>query len=154
MVPIAAAFMVTQPPVVMVNDSLVSNATVVALLIACSGGWGMLVTGTVMRKIHFSAVDPTPPDHARILAIMLAIVVGGAAWFVTHLDLGHGGAWLLMTIIIVMRPGIRITFVTGAQRAFGTVIGFVIVIALSMVVNQPITMLVVGAVLVGTSLLI
>lgn len=154
MVPIAAAFIVTQPPVVVMNASDVNNAAVVALLIACSGCWGVLVTWTVMRKIHFPAVDPTPPVHARILASMLAIVVGVAAWFVADLNLGHGGAWLLMTIIIIMRPGIRITFVTGAQRAFGTVIGFVIVIALSMVVNQPITMLVVGAVLMGTALLI
>lgn len=154
MVPIGAAFIVTQPPVVMMNASAEGNATAVALLIACSAGWGMLVTWTVMRKIHFPAVDPTPPGHARILAIMLTIVVGGAAWFVAHLDLGHGGAWLLMTIIIVIRPGIRITFITGTQRALGTIVGFVIVIALSTIVNQPITMLVVGAVLVGVSLLI
>ena len=154
MVPIATAFIVTQPPVVVVNASDVSNAAVVALLIACSGCWGMLVTSTVMRKIHFPAVDPTPPVHARILAIMLAIVVGVAAWFVADLNLGHGGAWLLMTIIIVMRPGIRITFVTGVQRAFGTVIGFVIVIALSAVVNRPSTRLVVGGIFMGVSLVI
>ena len=59
-----------------------------------------------------------------------------------------------MTIIIVMRPGIRITFVTGVQRAFGTVIGFVIVIALSAVVNRPSTMLVVGGIFMGVSLVI
>ena len=82
MVPIGAAFIVTQPPVVMMNASAEGNATAVALLIACSAGWGMLVTWTVMRTIHFPAVDPTPPGHARILAIMLTFVVGGAAWFV------------------------------------------------------------------------
>jgi len=154
MVPIGAAFMVTQPPLVMVASPTVSNAIVVALLVACSGAWGMLVTATVMRTIHFPAVDPTPARHARILAILLAIVVGVAAWFVADLNLGHGGAWLLMTIIIVIRPGIRITFVTGVQRALGTVIGFIIVIAVSAVVNRPITMLVLGAIFMGTSFVI
>lgn len=154
MFPIGAAFMVAEPPMVLTNASAVGNVIMVALLVACSGAWGMLVTGTVMRKIRFPVPAPTPPDQARVLAILLAIVVGGAAWFVADLDLGHGGAWLLMTIIIVVRPGIRSTFVTGVQRALGTVIGFVIVIVLSAVVNRPVTMLVVGGVLVGVSLVI
>ncbi len=152
MFPIGATFMVAEPPMVLMNASAAGNVIMVALLVACSGAWGMLVTGTVMRRIRFPVPDPTPPDQARVLAILLAIVVGGAAWFVADLDLGHGGAWLLMTIIVVVRPGIQTTFVMGAQRAIGTVIGFIIVIALSAFVNRPATMLAVGGILMGASL--
>lgn len=151
---ISVAFFVAQPPVVSTSLSTTQDALVVGFIALCAGFWGLLITGSVFRKVHFPPAAPLQARHAVVMAAVLAVLVGGAAWFVADRNLGHGGAWLMMTILIVVQPGISSTFKRSVQRAVGTVAGFGIAIVLSAVVSTPIVMLLVGVVLLGMALLV
>ena len=151
---ISAAFFVAQPPVVSTSLSTVQDALVVGFIALCSGFWGLAISGKVFHKIHFPPAAPLEARHARLMAIILALLVGGAAWVVADRNLGHGGAWLMMTILIVVQPGISSTFKRSVQRAIGTVAGFGIAIVLSAFVSTPIVEILVGLVLLGMALLV
>lgn len=151
---ISAAFFVAQPPVISTSLSTAQNALLVGAVALCSGLWGLAITGKVFHKIHFPPAAPLQPRHAIVMAVVLALLVGGTAWVVAERNLGHGGYWLMMTILIVVQPGISRTFKRSMQRAIGTVAGFVIAIILSAFVSTPILMLLSGVVLLGMALLV
>ena len=151
---ISVAFFVAQPPVVSTSLSTMQDALVVGFIALCAGFWGLLISGSVFRKVHFPPAAPLQVRHAVVMAAVLAVLVGGAAWIVADRNLGHGGAWLMMTILIVVQPGFSSTFKRSMQRAGGTFAGFGIAIVLSAFVSTPIVMLLVGVVLLGMALLV
>ena len=151
---ISVAFFVAQPPVISTSLSTPQEALIIGFIAMCAGLWGLLLSGTVFRKVRFPRGRRLVPKYSTVMAIVLGVLVGGTAWVVADRNLGHGGAWLMMTILIVAQPGITTTFHRGVQRAIGTVAGFVIAILLSPFINQPVPMLIVGLALIGAALLV
>jgi uncharacterized membrane protein YccC len=63
-------------------------------------------------------------------------MVGIATWFVVDLNLGHGGGWIILTIVVVYQPDLGDSFKKAGSRALGTLIGFLIAIIVGVFVTS------------------
>jgi uncharacterized membrane protein YccC len=70
-------------------------------------------------------------------ALRVGITTAAAVLITKTLALPHG-YWMTMTTLIVMQPYIGATFIKGAQRIAGTVIGCILAAALAAVIRDPI----------------
>jgi MFS family permease len=80
-------------------------------------------------------------------AATMALVVGFAAWVVLSHAKYHEGAWLLLTLIMVLQPSASDTFKKSLQRLAGTLIGGVIALALIIVGVHATPALILGGLL-------
>lgn len=143
--PITLAFLLAEPPRDVAGDmvpSLVVGATMLAAAL-----WAALVGSFMMRKRHRPASQPLSWYRAGAYAGVLAVAVGGASWLLVDLELGHGGAWFVMTLLIVLQPYLKDSWEKTIQRASGTVIGFVIALVLYALLDIPAVLYVIASVL-------
>lgn len=97
--------------------------------------WGLVSTGLtylVVRKPIFP-VAPQPLPVVAGYVVMLVLVTFVTQSLATGLDMGHTGAWLVMTPFIVIMPHIHDGFRKSLMRAAGTVVGFLIVIGVALI---------------------
>ena len=83
---------------------------------------------------------PLPPIPASLpwsialhFGLILGITCGIAMGVVVAMDLQHGGAWLLLTLILVAQPVMSTAFWKSLSRVLGTALGFVIAFVVSLV---------------------
>jgi hypothetical protein len=123
MVPLFIGFVLVAPPQVAGASSLV-NVLLTGAVIALGGLW---MTGTA--RVLFGRPSGGPDRHpfgprtTIAYAIVMAVVLGVAAWVVLTFAKYHQGAWLLLTLIIVMQPSPHDTMTKSLQRLAGTVAG-------------------------------
>ena len=92
-----------------------------------------------LKWVHPPKLAAIDPDRVIWFSSVLAIMVGVATWFVVDLNLGHGGGWIILTIVVVYQPYLGDGFKKAGGRAIGTVIGFMIAIIVGVfVTNGPI----------------
>ena len=153
MAPITVGFMVAEPPRLL-SLAPFGSALLTAGVMLLAAGWGVLVGAILGRKVHLPV--PGPASHSRALAFAITIgaMAGIAAWFVSDLGLAHGGAWLLMTILVVMQPYLKDTWTKTLQRAGGTVVGFCLALALARLVPWQGVLYVVGALFIVAALVL
>ena len=145
---ISLGFIVASPPQ---SDASVPAPVFVGLVSLASALWATLVVfllRTRLRHRHLTKLDPI-----RVLAfsVTLAFLVGIATWFVVDLDLGHTGGWIILTILVVFQPSLGAGFRKAGERAFGTVIGFVLAIAVGVLVPRGPLVVVAGSVFLMTA---
>lgn len=144
MAPISIAFLIASPPALPSIESSLGKALAMGGVMLAAAGWGALVVHVAGRNVHLPHPDGVTRRTARRYAAILAVLVGASTWVVVDRGLGHGGAWMIMTILIVVQPDLRDTWVRTLQRAGGTVLGFVIALATAAVIRVPWVYLILG----------
>ncbi|MBN3857650.1 AraE protein [Paraburkholderia sp. Ac-20340] len=87
----------------------------------------------------FSNLTMASPSFRHALRVTIAVAVG--FWLGRLLPLTNA-YWIVMTSIIILKPGYSLTRQRNAQRIVGTLIGCVASIALILLVKQPLVLLV------------
>jgi uncharacterized membrane protein YccC len=70
-------------------------------------------------------------------AVNLALLLGLASFLTIHFALNHLGAWLILTIAVIVQPSLQATWTKGLQRAGGTVLGFFIAVGVAGSIPLP-----------------
>jgi len=134
--PISVAFTLATPPQVLTGATDLQNATVLALVSLAGTLWGVVVGVVVMRKRTRPKVPVTPVNAAIVLGIILAIATGVTMSIVVANNLQNGGAWIILTILVISQPALGATWRKAIERLIGTAIGFCIAFAVSLVVPR------------------
>jgi uncharacterized membrane protein YccC len=82
----------------------------------------------------------------------MAVVLGIATWGVLTYAKFHQGAWLLLTLIIVLQPSAHDTLTRSLQRLGGTIIGGVFAFVLILAGVQSTLALIIGGVILFAAL--
>lgn len=120
-------------------DSAASN-TVNGLwfagIILAAGLWGIGV-GLILNRIADPFPrTPLPMSQVWRFATLIAIVLAIAMWVVVDRQWEQGGAWFVLTLIIVLQPDYATSVQKIVFRGIGTALGFLIAIAIGMLVDQ------------------
>lgn len=132
---IALGFFVAQPPA---SDTSLPAPLFAGLVVLITGAWVTLVV--YLARTWLQAPPLTGLNDIRVVAYstVLAVMVGVATWCVVHFDLGHSGAWIILTILVVFQPSLGAGFKKAGERALGTLVGFGIALAVgAMVPSGP-----------------
>ena len=145
MVPVFVSFVLAAPPQI----SGASTLTTVALTGVTLTLGGLWMTGTARVLFGRSSGGPDrqefSPRTSIAYAIVMAVVLGVAAWVVLTFAKFHQGAWLLLTLIMVMQPSPHDTFTKSIQRLAGTVAGGAVAFLLILLgLNPPYAVLLGG----------
>ena len=132
--PISVAFTMATPPQVLTDATELQSATVLALVSLAGALWGVVVGTVVMRSRHRSKVPVTPVHAAIALGVILAIVTGITMSIVVAKNLQNGGAWIILTVLVISQPALGATWRKAIERLIGTAIGFCIAFVISLVV--------------------
>lgn len=146
MVPVFLSFVLAAPPDVP-GMSAVPAALLTGVVLLLGGLWATgsarLLLGHPRRETERQALS----TRATIAyAVLMAVVVGIATWGVLTFAKDHQGAWLLLTLIIVLQPSPHDTFVTSLQRLGGTLLGGLIALVLILAGVDSTLALVIGGI--------
>lgn len=119
--PITVAFVLAEPP------SAASWWTVGLVLGVCSV-YGAVLGGLAGRRMKRPTLESLGTPRALAYGLILALLLAVGGWVVVQRDLGHAGAWMLMTMMIVVQPYLQDGWTRSLQRALGTVAGFVVAV--------------------------
>lgn len=128
------AFTVAQPTPILTDLGVWPNAALTGLVGLLAALWGLLLGQLMGKSTPKPTLEPLPARQVQYFAWVVAIVLGTATWFVSFLQLQHGGAWFLLTIVVILQPGFADTLTKTLHRAIGTVAGFVIAMIVALVV--------------------
>lgn len=145
MVPVFISFVLVAPPRVNGASDVVA-VLVTGGVIALGGLWMSGVARVLFGK---SSGGPDRQDFSTkttlVYAVTMAIVLGVAAWIVMTQAKYHQGAWLLLTLIVVMQPSPHDTMTKSLQRLGGTLLGGAVALVLILVgLNPPYTLILGG----------
>lgn len=126
---IALGFLVASPAPA---DTTIPSVVFVGLVALASALWATLVVFVLRHRLPKHQHTGLNPIRVLAYSSILALLVGVATWFVVDLDLGHTGGWIILTILVVFQPSLGAGFRKAAERAGGTVLGFVIAIVLGL----------------------
>ena len=152
MAPTTLGFMVAEPPVFPVAHTPTTNALIMGAVMLCATAWGLVVGLPLSRRVHLKHPAGISHNSAVLYAAVMGALLGIAAWFVADRQLSHGGAWMMMTILIVVQPYLKDTWSKTWQRAAGTVLGFAIAFAIASVVSTTVLLVIVGFAFVFASI--
>lgn len=148
MIPVFIGFVLVAPPRLPDASELTSNLIAGAAL-ALGGLWLTLVARILFGRPAGVPDRQTYSARASVAyALVMALVLGTAAWVVlTHAKF-HQGAWLLLTLIMVMQPTPHDTVTKSLQRLGGTLAGGAVALALILLgLGTPYSFLVGGLLL-------
>jgi hypothetical protein len=130
---IVLGFLVMSPPDLTNKDSSlftsVNPVMVTAILLALGGLWA-LVVGKVVHK----NAPIVPKNEIRDIfvvvpyALALALSTGIATYFLLNESAGSLGAWMILTIFVIMKPQLDATIAHTRDRILGTIAGSAIAI--------------------------
>jgi len=133
MMPISVIFLMATPP----SDSsgMPVSAYAVGAVVAAAAVWAVVGVRLLQRLLKASPHAPVrsmtlPWSRTLLYALMLVLTLGIGGWFVVELQLQHGGAWFLMTFVLILQPYAQDSSRKTLERVTGTVLG----VALAMVV--------------------
>lgn len=152
---IGIIFLIAEPPPL--ADVGWGPAATLMIATGAAAVWG-LAAGLFIRSrrsLHPREPDPSSRARAGAYAGTLAVVLGVSGWFVVHLDLGHGGAWFLMTFVIILQPYLQDAWRLTVERAIGTVGGVLLAMVLYAVLQDfPVILYALAAIAAVTALTI
>jgi len=140
---IALGFTVAQPPQFTTS---IPSPIMAGLVMLATTAWVTLVVYLTRKWIHPPQLAPMNNSQTLWFASTLALMVGIATWCVVHFTLGHGGGWIILTIVVVYQPTLGAGFKKAGERAFGTLLGFGIALAIGLVISNGPLLYLLGAV--------
>lgn len=126
------------------SADVLTNGIWIGAVLILAGLWGILV-GILLAKF-----TPKAPRQSMSMkqvwwfAITMAVLLGAAMWLVIHEQWQHGGAWFILTLVIVIQPNYQASVKKMFHRAIGTVIGFLIALVVVLLVHQQAFLLLAG----------
>lgn len=143
---IGVVFLVSDPPLMPGGPD---DGVILALATAASALWGV-GAGTAIRRHRRSTGTPAPErmpwSRSLAFAAVLTAVLAIAGWWSVHLQLQHGGAWFLMTFLIVLQPYLQDSLSRAVHRATGTVAGVIVAMVLYLLLGPwPVLLYLIGA---------
>ena len=141
--PVGVAFLIPDPPS-LGQGSMLKDALVLGLFVVVGGLWGTAFGGVLGRKVPRKVPTGFGWPTTVAFAATMAIVTGVSMAVVVASGIGHTGAWILLTLFLVIQPVLHQTFRKALERAVGTVLGFGIALAVALVVRDATVLLVVG----------
>ena len=146
MTPVFLSFVLVAPPQVPGLTALPAALLTGAVLLL-GGLWATASARVLLGRPRLQSEGQALSTRATIAyAVLMAVVVGIAAWGVLAFAKNHQGAWLLLTLIIVLQPSAHDTFVRSLQRLGGTLLGAVIALALILAGVDSTLALVIGGI--------
>jgi hypothetical protein len=143
--PVAIAFTIADPPTLQ-QGSMLADALVLGLFAVLGGLWGTAFGSLLGRKVPRKVPPVLSWSRAVAFALTMAIVTGVTMGVVVATGIGHTGAWILLTILMVVQPAMGRTFRRSLERALGTALGFGIALAAALLVSDQTLLLVLGIV--------
>ena len=148
---IALGFVVSTPP--KFTSSIPSPVLAGAVTLA-TALWVTLIVFLAKKWVHPPKLEAMNTARVMWFSTTLALLVGVATWLVIDLDLGHGGGWIILTIVVVYQPYLGDGFKKAGSRAIGTVIGFVIAIVIGAFVTSAPMLYLLGTVCLIVSMVV
>ena len=149
-VPITVAFAVAATPRAATDD--VTNGLILGFASLASATWGMAAGWLIGRK------TPKIPPHLETwqrswaYAIVLAVLTGVAAGIAVSTQWGHAGGWFILTVVLIFQPYLQDSWQRMWQRAAGTVVGVITAFVIHAIVPWTTVELVIGLVLLVSSI--
>jgi|GEM_PF-2814499 hypothetical protein len=155
LVPIFLSIVLASPPTVSGVQSSVVAAALVGTAIAVGGLWVVLVWRVVLgSELPSMPVQPVGPRTSAVYASVAGVVVGAAAWLILGLDSSQGGAWLLVTLLVLLQPDTHDSWVKTWQRLAGTLLGGLLAIPVILLPLGDFAGLVVGVIFLTLALIV
>lgn len=150
LVPIFISFILAAPPQVQ-GVSPTPAAFITGAVLALGGLWGTASARLLLGKPRTQIERQALSTRATVAyAILMGLLLGVATWAVLTYAKFHQGAWLLLTLIVVLQPSPHDTFVKSLQRLGGTLLGGLIALALILAnVHATLALVIGGALLFG-----
>jgi len=118
---ISLGFIVTQPP----KFEGTFSAPVMTGIVALGASlYVTLILFIARRGMHSPALTKLVTERVLAYSSILAVVIGGVTWCVVYFNFGQGGAWIILTILVVFQPYLGTSFRKAGQRIAGTALGF------------------------------
>ena len=141
---IALAFLVTEPP----KFTGTFSAPIMAGLVALGASLYVVLVMFVARNVAKPpALTKLVIDRTLAYSVILALMIGGVTWCVIRFNLGHGGSWIILTILVVFQPYLGTGYKKAGQRVAGTVVGFALALVIGLFVSSGPWLYVIGVVL-------
>lgn len=155
LVPIFLSIVLASPPSIEGVDSPIVGSLMVGAAVAVGGLWVIGVWRVVLgSQMPSMPVHPVGPRTSTVYAAVAGVVVGAAAWLVLAVDPTQGGAWLLVTLLVLLQPDPHDSWVKTWQRLGGTLLGGLLAIPVILLPLGNLTGLVLGVVLLTVALVV
>ena len=141
--PVSLAFLVSEPPMTQFESPV---RVLLVLGVTLGAGLLALLVAHLLIPVHLPPGESVSRSRATTYAVMLAILVGIATWFVVDRDLGHAGAWIVMTILLVVQPYVQDGWHLAIHRALGTILGFLIAVCFGVMSGLPVIIYIAGGI--------
>lgn len=134
-VPICAGFALTQPSVL--TQSAFLNGLFLGIVTLGAALVPVALVGLVSQTLPVKPVTLLPRNVVLGYAVNLAFLLGLTSFLTIHFALNHLGAWLILTIAVIVQPSLQATWTKGLQRAGGTLLGFFIAVGVAGSIPLP-----------------
>lgn len=136
MVPLYIAFLMLSPPVFNgVAAEPLSSAYVLSasVMLAIGALWVLLLARPFLSRLPRRELTHNPLSATVVYTTATTVLCSVSTFIVLMIDAGHAGAWLIMTLLIVMQVAPTATLDKTGQRLGGTVLGAVLAAGISFV---------------------
>lgn len=141
--PEGVAFLLADPPS-LGQGSMLEDALALGLFVIIGGVWGTAFGALLGRKVPRKTPTGFGWRTTILFAATMAVVTGAAMAVVVASGIGHTGAWILLTLFLVIQPVMHQTFRKALERGLGTVLGFGIALAVALIVRDATVLLILG----------
>lgn len=141
--PVAVAFTIADPPM-MEQGSMLADALALGLFVALGGAWGTAFGSFLGLTSPHLPRQTSSWRTAVTYGVLMGIVTGMTMGVVVATGIGHTGAWIVLTILMVVQPRMDETFRKSVNRALGTALGFGIALAVGLLLKDETALLVLG----------
>ena len=145
-IPVVLCFLIVNPPQQFPAQGALVNAAWSTLLMAAASLW-LMATAVPLLRPEIPALDREKADvtTAAILAVVMGVVVGACTVAVLFWWPSFDGAWLMLTVLVMVQANTADTISLSRDRILGTLLGILVALALS-----PVEHLAVLSMLLGT----
>ena len=99
-------------------------------------GWLRLAVRRLSTAVHLLGRAFGSSEVEVLFGLVLAFTVAACLWVVRALDLPRG-SWVVVSVLVVLRPDHAVTQRRGLERVWGTLLGCLLAAALVSVVRSP-----------------
>jgi len=129
-IPIIVSFIVISPPTLTGYSGETITGTeysgIVGISLLIGGCWSALLGSLLTRNFQRAPIEPVSKDVSAGYAIALASSSGIATFIAAQFFPGSTGAWVVLTILLVMKPRSTDMWRTARHRIGGTFLGAVV----------------------------